>query len=257
MNKLATLGRYFFALGVMATGCQQLITAEFVRLVPTLPPWLPWPTFWAYAVGAALVILGSAILLGRRAPLAAAGLAAMMFLYFLLQRVPEIASNPWAGFMWTNPSKIMALCGGAILIAGTPFRDDPTELAWARKLRPLGPVLMAVFLTICGIQHFVYADFVTTLVPPWMPALRFWTYFTGTALIAGGLGMLVPRTRTWAASLSGLMIFMWVWMLHIPRTVALRSAFEMAGVSEALALSGVALLVAGLDPQRATPGRGD
>ncbi len=256
MDKLDAWGRYFFAMGVMASGFQQIITGEFVRLVPKLAPWVPWPSFWACAVGVALVVLGGAILFGRMAPLAAAGLGSLLFLSFL-RRVPEIASNPWAGFMWTNPSKILALCGGAILIAGTSLRDDGTGRAWARKLRPLGPVLMAVFLMICGIQHYVYADFVTTMVPQWMPWLRFWTYFTGTALFAGGLGMLVPQARRWAATLSGLMMFMWVWMVHIPRTADLRSAFEMAGVFEALALSGVALLVAGLDADRATPRRAD
>jgi uncharacterized membrane protein len=117
-------------------------------------------------------------------------------------------------------------------------------------------VLLAVFLTICGIQHFVYADFVTTLVPAWLPGLRFWTYFTGTALIAGGLGLLVPQSRALAATLSGLMIFLWVFLVHIPRSMAdLHNPSEMSGVFEALALSGVALLVAGLSTDRATSGR--
>jgi uncharacterized membrane protein len=153
--------------------------------------------------------------------------------------------------MWTNPSKLTALWGGAILLAGALSLDR--GLPAARKLEPAAPVLLAVFLAICGIQHFVYADFVTTLVPPWLPALRFWTYFTGTALIAGGLGLLVPRTRALAASLSGLMIFLWVFLVHIPRAAAdLKNASEMSGVFEALALSGVALLVAKLDADRSS-----
>jgi hypothetical protein len=41
------------------------------------------------------------------------------------------------------------------------------------------------------------------------------------------------------------MIFLWVLMLHIPRAIQEPAhAFETAGVLEALALSGVALLVA-------------
>lgn len=96
------------------------------------------------------------------------------------------------------------------------------------------------------------------MVPAWMPGLRFWTYFTGTALIAGGLGMMVPKTRRWAATLSGLMIFLWVWMVHIPRAAAdLGNASETSGIFEALALSGVAFLVAGLSPERATLWRAD
>jgi uncharacterized membrane protein len=240
MSKLATFGRYLFGAGLMASGLQQVVTGEFVRLVSKLSPWVPWPSFWAYAVGAMLVVLGGAILFGRKAPEAAAVVAVLTLALFLVQKVAEIASNPWAGFMWTNPAKVLALCGGAILLAGS------------RPLRPLGPALLAAFLTICGIQHYVYADFVTTLVPAWMPALRFWTYFTGTALIAGGLGLLVPRTRVLAATLSGLMVFLWVWLVHIPRAVELRNASEVSGIFEALAICGVALLVASLGPKPAT-----
>ena len=251
MSKLATFGRYFFGAGLIGSGLQQLATGEFVRLMSKLSPSVPWHSFWAYAVGVLLVVLGGAILLGRKASAAAAVFAVLTLALFLVQKVAEIASNPGAGFMWTNPAKVLALCGGAILLARTPIGDE-AALGWARRLRPLGPVLLAVFLTICGIQHFVYADFVTTLVPAWMPGLRFWTYFTGTALIAGGLGILIPRTRVLAATLSGLMVFLWVWMVHIPRAVELRNASEVSGIFEALALSGVALLVASLRPEPAT-----
>lgn len=40
------------------------------------------------------------------------------------------------------------------------------------------------------------------------------------------------------------MIFLWVLLLHLPRSVEMESAAELAGVFEALALSGVAWLAA-------------
>jgi uncharacterized membrane protein len=98
---------------------------------------------------------------------------------------------------------------------------------------------------VCGVQHYVYREFVDRLVPAWLPATRFWTLFAGASLVAGGLGVLVPRTARLAATLSALMIFLWVLMLHIPRAFAEpEHAFETAGVFEALALSGVSLIVA-------------
>jgi uncharacterized membrane protein YphA (DoxX/SURF4 family) len=117
----------------------------------------------------------------------------------------------------------------------------------------LDAILLALFLVVCGMQHFAYRDFVTTLVPSWMPARGFWTYFTGVALMAGGTGILVRKTSRLAASLSALMIFLWVLLLHIPRAFAEPNhANETAGVFEALAISGVALLVAatGVPPDR-------
>jgi uncharacterized membrane protein YphA (DoxX/SURF4 family) len=65
------------------------------------------------------------------------------------------------------------------------------------------------------------------------------------ALFFGGVGILIPRTARLAATLSGVMIFLWVLMLHIPRSLSLpQHAFETAGIFEALALSGIAFTVA-------------
>lgn len=113
---------------------------------------------------------------------------------------------------------------------------------------------MGVFLVVCGVQHFVYVDFVVTLVPAWLPGLRFWAYFTGVALVAGGLGVNFPPTVRLAAALSGLMIFLWVLLLHIPRAAAgWPEAFETAGIFEALALSGTGFLLAGVRSSRTAP----
>jgi uncharacterized membrane protein len=210
--------------------------------VPALPPWVPWPALWAVVTGVVLIALGGALLVGRGTRPAAYGLAAMLLLSFLVQRVPEIAANPGVGFIWTNPAKVLALAGGALMLAAVP---RGAELSRAGRLSFLGPWLLGVFLVICGVQHFVYAGFVDTLVPPWLPpGQRFWTYFAGLALVAGGVGLVVPRTARWAALASGVMIFLWVPLVHIPRSLEFKSAFELAGVLEALALSGVAFLAA-------------
>lgn len=153
------------------------------------------------------------------------------------------------GFMWTNPLKCLALVGGAAILAGR-LSDERRVLfplvTGIGRLERFSAVFLALFLVVCGMQHFAYSDFVTGLVPFWIPRPRFWTYFTGVALIAGGSGILVPRTARLAASLSALMIFLWVLLLHIPLAlVGPHRANETAGVFEALALSGVALMVAG------------
>src|SRR5262249_56813851 len=105
-----------------------------------------------------------------------------------------------------------------------------------------------------GMQHFLFAPFVDTLVPTWIPpSARFWTCFAGVALIAGGVGMMVPKTRRLAAALSGLMIFLWVLVLHIPRALAASESQlrnEWTAVFEALAMSGIALVLAGTAPKR-------
>ncbi|HKV07307.1 MAG TPA: hypothetical protein VJ725_04150 [Thermoanaerobaculia bacterium] len=244
MNR-SILGRLFFATAIAAFGLQQLVTAGFVRLVPPWPAWIPGHPFWARLIGVVLLVAGVAIGTGRKVRAAAAVLGGLIFLAFLFLHLPLAATNPGAGFMWTNPAKALAMLGGVIILAGA-LPEDGSGLAWLfGKLRPLGPVLLAGFMILGGIQHFVYADFVAKLVPSWIPGTRFWVYFTGVALIAGGVGILLPKTQRLAATLSGIMILLWVVLLHIPRALAdLYNAGETSGVFEALALSGVAFILA-------------
>lgn len=235
----STLGRLFFATAIVAFGLLQLVMGGFVRLVPPLPTWIPSPGLWARLVGLVLVVLGLAIGTGRRARGAAAGLGLLILLDFLFLLLPQALANPRVGFLWTNPAKALALLGGALVL---------TE---SRKLRILGPLFLGGFMILGGIQHFVYADFVDRLVPGWIPGTRFWVYFTGVALVAGGLGLLVPKTRSLAATMSGIMIFLWVVLLHIPRALAdLHDIGEASGVFEALAMSGIAFLLAEPDGSR-------
>jgi uncharacterized membrane protein len=240
----------------MASGVLQLATGDFVRLVPKLPAWVPAPSLWAYLFGVVLVVIGLAILSGRMVRTAASVLAVMILVEVLFLYIPQIGSNPLIdrpylrGFMWTNPLKALALVGGAAILVGR-LPDGSSVLSplvrAIGRLEPFGAVFLAIFLIVCGMQHFAYRDFVARMVPSWIPPGQgFWTYFTGVALMAGGVGILVPRTARLAATLSAVMIFLWVLLLHIPRALGgPQHANETAGIFEALALSGVALMVAG------------
>ena len=93
--------------------------------------------------------------------------------------------------------------------------------------------------------HFPYAKYVASLIPPWIPAHMFWTYFAAIALIAGGIGVNVPRTARLAATLSGIMLFSWVFLVHIPLAINTRNAGEISRGFHALSDSAVAFMLAG------------
>jgi uncharacterized membrane protein YphA (DoxX/SURF4 family) len=252
---LALVGRTFFGISLLAFGIQQLIWQNFVRIVPALPAWLPYHSVWAVTFGLILIVAGLSIIAQIKARLAALIVAALILTFVIFLDIPEIAIDPTQGFRWTNPAKALALFGGALLVASLSrmaIAERATVLTRiANRLLPYTPrLLLSVFLVICGVQHFVYADFVVTLIPAFIPAHLFWTYFAAVALIAGGVGVLFDFSLRWAAILTGIMIFCWVFLLHLPRALSdLHQAGEMAGVFEALALSGVAFMLA-LPPSR-------
>jgi uncharacterized membrane protein len=102
-------------------------------------------------------------------------------------------------------------------------------------------------LIVFGIDHFLYVQFVATLVPSWIPFDYFWTYFAAVALIGGGATILFRIQLKLVGILTGTMIFFWFLILHIPRAVAtpdIDNGNEVTSVFQALAFSGVAFVLA-------------
>jgi uncharacterized membrane protein len=230
---------------MLVFGIQQLAYGTFARWLAKTPAWLPLPGIWPYVTGIAFVVCAAAILLRKEARKAALVLSAMILAMGILLHPFEIAENPGVLDLWARACKVVALSGAAALVAGSLHKEPGiARLEW---LVPLGPFFLASFFLIGGIEHFVYARFVVQMIPAWIPAHTFFTYFTGTALLAGGVGILIPRVSQLAGTLVGLMIFSWVLLLHIPKALAdLHKVVETTATFEALALSGAAFLTAGI-----------
>jgi uncharacterized membrane protein len=62
--------------------------------------------------------------------------------------------------------------------------------------RKIAVYVVAIFFTFVGITHFTSPDFFVSIVPPYLPAPLTLVYVSGFFEIAGGLGVLLPATRT-------------------------------------------------------------
>lgn len=256
-----SIGRLFFAVALVGLGIEHIIFQEFVtgRAAPW-PVSLPGKAIWVYGSGAIIVATGLAIL-GRRQARAAAILAGLVILaWALLRNISAAATDSLFAGSWTRAGKALTLFGGAFAIAGTlpPVKRGPNPtllrlMNLSGEYIVLGRIGLGVFLIIAGVQHFTFTEFVATLIPGWFPGNpTWWVQFAGVGLLAGGLGLLVSQTARWAALLSGLMVFSWFWIVHIPRVFVSES--DGIAVFEALAVSGIALVIAGfLDRASATP----
>lgn len=253
MKKLLLTGRYFFAIAFIGLGVEHFIFQDFITgRAPAWPEPVPGKQVWAYLTGIGFIGVSLAILSGKKARVASIVAGTLIFLWAFLRHIPVVAADSFLSGAWTAAGKALTFTGGFLAIAATFPKEEG-----ARKQRPLlkfmnlenefiilGRLCLAVFLILTGVQHFIFTEFVASLIPEWFPGNAvFWTYFAGVALIAGGAGLLVPPTARLAALLSGLMVFSWFWIVHIPRT--LFSTSDGIAVFEALAVSGIAFVLAG------------
>lgn len=252
MDRLIPVGRTFFALALLGLGIEHFIFRDFITgRAPAWPESIPGGVIWAYLTGATFVGIGAAILAGKKARSAAILAAVLIALWALLRHIPVVAADSFLSGAWTRAGKALTFVGGALAIAATLPKIEAGRNSPLLKLMNLGiefivlgRICLGLFLVITGIQHFMFTQFVASLIPEWFPGdAVFWTYFAGVALVAGGIGLFIPQTARWAALLSGLMVFSWFWIVHIPRTFL--GASDSIAVFEALAVSGVAFVLAG------------
>jgi uncharacterized membrane protein len=83
--------------------------------------------------------------------------------------------------------------------------------------KTLGRIFVAISLVVFGVQHFIQGGFVATLVPAFMPGRLFWAYFVGVAFVAAAFGILTRMLARPAATMLGVMFFLFVVLLHLPR----------------------------------------
>jgi uncharacterized membrane protein len=66
------------------------------------------------------------------------------------------------------------------------------------SLRLVATVMLALFFTAAGINHFVHPGVYVRIVPPWLPAPALLVQISGICEILGGIGVLLPYTRRFA-----------------------------------------------------------
>lgn len=243
-------GRYMFALATLGWAALHVIYGDFLfGRAPAWPETMPGRLVWAYGSAAILIATGTTVLLERDGRKGLILLGLMVFIWAFVRQTLSLIAEPELGGRLTMAGKALTFFGGAFAVAATlpPVQGRPTHLlTFVNQTHPfkvLGRCCLGSFMILCGVQHFLFWQFVQTLVPAWIPGALFWTYFAGVALIAGGVGLMIPSTATAAGRLSGIMVFIWFVILHIPRGIEMNSGNEWTAVVESFAVSGLAFVV--------------
>ena len=249
MHNLKLIARVFYGAGIAGIGVLHFFYPGFRPVILPIPPEATTQlNILVYLTGAFLFISGLLIAIGKYVRTTALLLALVLFLFFACGHLPNRLTHMINVLgAWTDALKLLALCGGALIVARAfPGNANTGFINGLFKTSFLGRYFFGLMLLLFGIDHFLYTDFVKTLVPAWIPGALFWTYVAGIALIGTGLSFITNIKRKPVALLAGIMLFLWLIVLHIPRAVAMdtsKDGNEIVSVCECLAFSGMAFLL--------------
>ena len=77
-------------------------------------------------------------------------------------------------------------------------------------LKKINRYLLFGFYFMAGLNHFINPEFYYPLIPDYIPFHRAINIASGIAEMALAIGLLVPRTRTWASNLIILMLIAFI-----------------------------------------------
>ena len=115
------------------------------------------------------------------------------------------------------------MCSAGILLFLIALWTAKTDIARAGgldKIVALSNLCFAIPLAVFGAEHLSGAKFIMLGVPSYMPWRLFFAYFVGFALLAASLSIATKIQVRWSGLLFGIMMFLFVAMLHIPRALA-------------------------------------
>jgi uncharacterized membrane protein/uncharacterized membrane protein YphA (DoxX/SURF4 family) len=249
MNGLLRVGRILFGIAMVLFGVEFLIFLTAMHGPLPGPPWSrgTMPLDWLACLG--FIVAGVSLVTGKMARLISMLLGVVLLLYGLIRYLPALVTRLHDPGPWTVLFEILALVGGAwVLAASLPADGSISQargsLVW--RMADVGRYLIAISLVVFAVQHFMYAKFVAGLVTPWIPWHLFWTYFAGVAFAAVALSLVFQQMVRLSAGLLGVMFLLWVVVLHAVRVAAApRNGDEMTSLLVALAMSGLGFILAG------------
>ncbi|TAL68689.1 MAG: DoxX family protein [Bacteroidetes bacterium] len=110
-------------------------------------------------------------------------------------------------------------------------------------MKHIGRIVFALPFLVFGINHFIYAQMLSGIVPPYIPGGVIWVYITGAALIAASLSIAANKLVKVSGLLLALLLLMFILTLHIPGLSNPKMAqMAMAGLLKDTAMMGGAIM---------------
>ena len=152
-----------------------------------------------------------------------------------------------AFFEFSRTAFSMSAAGVALLAIGLlAARRDIGQARGLDKIVALNNLCFAIPLAVFGAEHLSAGKFMVELVPAYMPWRLFWIYFIGFALIAASLSIATQIQVRWSGLLFGIMMFLFVAMIHLPGAISSGERILWTIVIRETSFGGGGLVLAGI-----------
>ena len=211
-----------FAVVLIGLGVLGLIKGDFAAGWSPVPESVPERVALAYLCDLIYLLCGLGLLWHRTAKIAALLLLVYLMLWFLVLRLPWLVVSPQVGTWWPASSGAVMLGTARVLYLSVMADRGRQRLGFLTGTvgMRIGRTFFGLGLIPFGIAHFLYMDATAPLVPAWMAWPVFWSYFTGGAFVAAGLGIIFGVFARLAAALTTLQFALLTVLVWVPRVVA-------------------------------------
>jgi uncharacterized membrane protein len=111
------------------------------------------------------------------------------------------------------------------------------------KLSTAGKWMYLVPFAIFGLNHFMAADMMSSMVPAWLPGGSLWVYLTGAATLAAVVAVAMNKKAKLALALSGVMLVLYALLVHVPTMMSedpMMKTMGMVSMMKDIMLAGAA-----------------
>jgi uncharacterized membrane protein len=216
-DKVVALSNLCFAAPLAVFGAEHLSAAQGISQI--VPKFMPWPLFWTYFVGFAL--LAGSLSIGTKIQVFWSGLlfGIMMFLFVAMMDLPGTLGDVHNRISWTLMFREMSFGAGGWMLAAAAMNAEHGQ--GKRVLVTIGSVVIGLTAVLYGVENFLHplnvpAVPLEKMIPAWIPAKLLIGYSTAAILFAAGIGILLPgKTRT-AATYLGAWVVLLVVIIYGP-----------------------------------------
>jgi uncharacterized membrane protein len=221
LDKIVALGNLFFAVPLAVFGAEHFAAAQGISQL--VPKFMPWPLFWTYFVGCALIAASLSIATKIQVRWSGLLFGIMMFTFVSMMDLPGTLKDVHNRISWALLCREMSFGAAGWVLAGNAMGERDGQ--GGSSLIFIGRIVIGMAAMFYGVEHFLHPLNVPgvpleRIMPVWIPGRVVISYLTGFILVVCGAGILLAKKARTAATYLGAWITLVVFTVYLAILIA-------------------------------------